>query len=76
MSLETHLVELERKHRVLDMEIAQELQHAQSNEEKVASLKRRKLQLKDTITKVSMNWNRKPFIRPSGVDTEFSPSPP
>ncbi|MGL4637315.1 MAG: YdcH family protein [Beijerinckiaceae bacterium] len=52
MSLETHLVELERKHRMLDQEISQEQQHAQSNKEKVASLKRRKLQLKDTITKL------------------------
>jgi hypothetical protein len=59
MSLETHLVELERKHRVLDQEISKELQHAQSNEEKVASLKRRKLQLKDTISKLKQELNQK-----------------
>jgi hypothetical protein len=59
MSLETHLVELERKHRVLDMEISRELQHAQSNEEKVASLKRRKLQLKDTISKLKHELEQK-----------------
>ncbi len=52
MSLETHLAELERKHRTLDTEIETEQQHANADETKIASLKRRKLKLKDAITKI------------------------
>jgi hypothetical protein len=52
MSLQTHLIELERKHRSLEMEIESELQHANADSSKVADLKRRKLLLKDTITKL------------------------
>jgi hypothetical protein len=52
MSLATHLAELERKHRSLDSEIEKEQQHANTDPTKVASLKRRKLQLKDEIVKV------------------------
>ena len=52
MSLETHLAELERKHRTLDTAIEVELQHANSDEARLSSLKRKKLQLKDAITKL------------------------
>jgi hypothetical protein len=52
MSLETHLAELERKHRTLDTEIETEQQHANADDSRIASLKRRKLQLKDAITKL------------------------
>jgi hypothetical protein len=52
MSLETHLAELERKHRTLDHEIAQELQHPASDEQRLTGLKRRKLQLKDEIARL------------------------
>jgi hypothetical protein len=52
MSLETHLAELERKHRTLDQEIAQELQHPASDEQRLTGLKRRKLQLKDEIARL------------------------
>lgn len=52
MSLETHLAELERKHRSLDAEIESERQHAHADETRISSLKRRKLQLKDAIAKL------------------------
>jgi hypothetical protein len=52
MSLQTHLAELERKHRNLENEIQLELQHANADMSKLTGLKRRKLQLKDTITKL------------------------
>ena len=52
MSLETHLAELERKHRTLDTQIASERQHANADITKIADLKRRKLQLKDAIKKL------------------------
>ncbi|MFM9975967.1 MAG: YdcH family protein [Beijerinckiaceae bacterium] len=52
MSLQTHLAELERKHRSLDSEIATELQHANTDSAKLLGLKRQKLKLKDAITKL------------------------
>ncbi len=52
MSLQTHLAELERKHRSLDAEIESERQHANADETRIALLKRKKLRLKDEITKL------------------------
>lgn len=52
MSLQNHLLELERRHSVLEREIQKELLHPGSDESKVAELKRRKLHLKDEITKL------------------------
>ena len=52
MSLQTHLTELERKHQALEREIQDAMAHPSSDDLKVAELKRRKLQLKDEITKL------------------------
>lgn len=58
MSLATHLAELERKHRSLDMEIEKELQHVNADQARVTILKRRKLQLKDEIVKLKQEMQR------------------
>jgi hypothetical protein len=52
MSMATHLAELERKHKSLDVEIEAERQHANVDDARIASLKRRKLRLKDAIAKL------------------------
>lgn len=52
MSLENHLSELERRHHALDREIAREQLHPSADEARMAELKRRKLLLKDEITKL------------------------
>ena len=52
MSLQNRLSELERRHTALGREIEKELVHPSSDESKVAELKRRKLLLKDEITKL------------------------
>ena len=52
MSLQNHLTELERRHSALDRELAAERIHPASNETRLAELKRRKLLLKDEITKL------------------------
>jgi hypothetical protein len=59
MSLSTHLAELERKHRSLDTEIEKEQQHAHADDSKVATLKRKKLLLKDEIVKLKEEIGRK-----------------
>jgi hypothetical protein len=52
MPLQNHLTELERKHQALEREIQDALSHPSTNDLKLAELKRRKLQLKDEITKL------------------------
>ena len=52
MSRQTHLAALEQRHEALDKEINAELVHPARDELKLSELKRRKLQLKDEITRL------------------------
>lgn len=52
MSVESHLAQLERKHQALEQAIAAEMAHPHHDLSKVASMKRKKLLLKDEITKL------------------------
>ncbi len=54
MSLQTHLAELERKHRQLEEAIAQAVASPSSSDLGVAELKRKKLLLKDEIERVRL----------------------
>jgi hypothetical protein len=49
MSVDAHLAQLERKHRTLEQEIETERAHPKTDDVKIASLKRRKLKIKDEI---------------------------
>jgi hypothetical protein len=53
MSIESHLAELERKHDALKQEIASELRQANTDDMRVVELKRRKLHIKDQITRLT-----------------------
>lgn len=52
MSIEGHLVELERRHEAIEREIKSYLAKPATSSEEIAELKRRKLQLKDEITRI------------------------
>lgn len=52
MSMQSHLAELEKRHQALEQELTDALAHPSSDDLKVAELKRRKLQLKDEITRL------------------------
>ena len=52
MSLNNHLVELEKRHQAVEKQIETELHRPSGSDLKVAELKRRKLQLKDEINKL------------------------
>jgi hypothetical protein len=52
MSLQTHLVELERKHRQLEEAIAQAAARPSSDALSVVEMKRKKLMLKQEIERV------------------------
>lgn len=52
MSVESHLAELERRHEALKQEIQEAQAHPGFDEMEMATLKRRKLQIKDEIAKL------------------------
>ncbi|MBR0777249.1 DUF465 domain-containing protein [Bradyrhizobium diazoefficiens] len=49
MTIQAHLVELERKHRILENELHEALAHISTDDLQVVELKRRKLMVKDQI---------------------------
>ena len=52
MTMQAHLSELERKHRMLEDEIADAMTHPSSDDLKIAELKRKKLLVKDEIVRL------------------------
>lgn len=52
MAIQAHLVELERKHRVLESELHEALHHLSIDDARIVELKRRKLLLKDQIERL------------------------
>jgi len=52
MSLQAHLSELAAKHKALETELADALGHPASTDQEIAELKRRKLRIKDEITRI------------------------
>ena len=52
MSIQSHLAELERRHRALEDEITDALAHLSTDDLTIAELKRRKLQVKDEIARL------------------------
>ncbi len=53
MATSTHIVELARRHRMLEDELAEALQHPSVGDFILAELKRRKLQLKDEMARLA-----------------------
>jgi hypothetical protein len=52
MAIQAHLIELERKHSVLESELHDALVHLSTDDLRIAELKRRKLMLKDEIERL------------------------
>jgi len=52
MTIQAHLVELERRHQALEDKIAEALTHSSSDDLKIVEMKRQKLQLKDEIERL------------------------
>ena len=55
MAIEAHLVELEKRHQALDVEISEALAHPATDDLKIAELKRRKLHVKDEIAHLTQD---------------------
>jgi hypothetical protein len=51
MSVQAHLGELHAKHKALEAELAEAINHPASSDAEIAELKRKKLKLKDEITR-------------------------
>jgi hypothetical protein len=52
MSLQAHLSELISKHRALEKELAEAVAHPASTDAEIAEIKRRKLKIKDEVTRL------------------------
>jgi hypothetical protein len=52
MALQAHLVELERKHKVLETELHEALVHLSTDDLRIVELKRRKLMVRDEIERI------------------------
>jgi hypothetical protein len=52
MSIQSHLADLERRHRALEDEITDALAHLSTDDLTITELKRRKLQVKDEIARL------------------------
>ncbi len=52
MSLQAHLSELAAKHKALETELADAMAHPASTDAEIAELKRKKLKIKDEITRL------------------------
>jgi hypothetical protein len=54
MALQAHLVELERKHKVLESELHEALVHLSTDDLRIVELKRRKLMVRDEIQRLRL----------------------
>ena len=52
MSLQAHLGELHAKHKALEAELADAMNHPASSDAEIAELKRKKLKIKDQISRL------------------------
>ena len=52
MAMQAHLVELERKHKLLEIELHEALLHLSTDDLEIVELKRRKLMVKDQIERL------------------------
>ncbi len=52
MSLQAHLSELAAKHKALETELAEAMAHPASTDAEIAELKRKKLKIKDEMTRL------------------------
>jgi hypothetical protein len=52
MTTEGHIEALERRHRELDRQIEDEMQHVSRDDMLISTLKRRKLEVKDELAKL------------------------
>lgn len=57
MAILAHLVELERKHKVLENELHDALLHLSTDDLQIVELKRRKLMVKDQIERLKHSAN-------------------
>jgi hypothetical protein len=55
MGIQSHLAELENRHRALEAEINDALTHPSTDDLKIAELKRRKLLLKDEMARLQQD---------------------
>ena len=64
MAMQAHLVELERKHKILENELHEALVHLSTDDLQIVELKRRKLMVKDEIERLETYGERNAALGP------------
>ena len=59
MTIQAHLVELERKHKTLENELHEALVHLSTDDLQIVELKRRRLMVKDQIERLSLTFAKR-----------------
>jgi len=59
MTIQAHLAELERKHQALEVELSKAINRPSTDDFTIAELKRRKLLVKDEISRVRTDAERR-----------------
>ena len=68
MAIQAHLVELERKHKILENELHEALVHLSTDDLQIVELKRRKLMVKDQIERSEARRRRNaPLVTPRNI---------
>ena len=73
MAIQAHLVELERKHKVLENELHEALIHLSTDDLQIVELKRRKLMVKDEIERLRHTADRNTALADSSSTRKSSP---
>ena len=63
MAIQAHLVQRERKHKVLEGELHDALLHLSTDDLQIAELKRRKLMVRDEIERLKQAADHQPLAR-------------
>lgn len=74
MPLQNHLDELERKHQALERELRDAVAHPATDDKRLAELKRRKLHLKDELSRLTPPSRQAP--KKAAEASSPSPLPP
>ena len=74
MALQAHLVELERKHKILENELHEALVHLSTDDLQIVELKRRKLMVKDQIERLRHTAAKLSTSRPPPQSNENATS--
>src|SRR5947208_2579710 len=74
MTLQSHLAELERRHKAIDRQVEEEKLHPACDTLKLAELKRKKLQIKDEMARLQSDCQTLHYLKRRRSPTSWRPA--